>query len=40
MRRAWLEERDYRVLEMKVAAVESNLDAELERLQACVSASA
>jgi tRNA/rRNA methyltransferase len=40
MRRAWLEERGYRVIEMTVAAVESDLAAELERLQASVSASA
>jgi tRNA/rRNA methyltransferase len=38
MRRAWLEERDYRVLEMTVAAVERDLAAELERLQASVLA--
>ena len=38
-RRAWLEERGYRVLEMKVAAVERDLAAELERLQANVSES-
>lgn len=40
MRRAWLEERGYRVIEMTVAAVEGDLAAELERLQASVSASA
>jgi tRNA/rRNA methyltransferase len=31
-RRAWLEARDYRVLDMAVADVERDLDAELERL--------
>jgi tRNA/rRNA methyltransferase len=40
LRTAWLEERGYRVIEMTVAAVERDLDAELERLQASVSASA
>ena len=38
LRTAWLEERGYRVIEMTVAAVERDLDAELERLQASVSA--
>src|SRR5690242_16279713 len=33
LRTAWLEERGYRVIEMTVAAVERDLDAELERLQ-------
>jgi len=39
MRRAWLEERGYRVLEMKVAAVERDLASELERLQSSLSQS-
>src|ERR1700744_3426378 len=39
MRRAWLEQRDYRVIEMTVEAVERNLGAELERLQASVAPS-
>jgi tRNA/rRNA methyltransferase len=33
-RRRWLEERDYRVLDIAAADVERNLEAELERLQA------
>ena len=32
-RRAWLEQRDYRVIEMKVGDVELDLDTELTRLQ-------
>src|SRR5215831_8260160 len=32
MRRAWLEERDYRVIDMKVVDVERNLEHELARL--------
>jgi tRNA/rRNA methyltransferase len=32
-RRAWLEARDYRVIEMRAADVERDLDAELARLQ-------
>jgi tRNA/rRNA methyltransferase len=39
MRRAWLEDRDYRVLEMKATAVEHDLAAELERLQSNLSQS-
>jgi tRNA/rRNA methyltransferase len=33
-RRAWLEQRDYRVIEMKVGDVEADLEAELARLDA------
>jgi tRNA/rRNA methyltransferase len=36
-RRAWLESRDYRVIEMKAADIERNLDAELARLQAMMA---
>jgi tRNA/rRNA methyltransferase len=32
-RRAWLEARDYRVIEMRVGDVESDLAAELARLE-------
>jgi tRNA/rRNA methyltransferase len=32
-RRAWLESRDYRVIEMKVGDVEADLEAELARLE-------
>ncbi|MBN4668378.1 DUF559 domain-containing protein, partial [Pandoraea nosoerga] len=32
-RRAWLEERDYRVVDMHVADVERDLDGELARLE-------
>jgi tRNA/rRNA methyltransferase len=39
MRRAWLEDRGYRVIEMTVATVERDLAAELERLQASLSVS-
>ncbi len=38
-RRAWLEARDYRVIEMKVGDVERDLETELARLQAMMSAS-
>jgi tRNA/rRNA methyltransferase len=38
-RKAWLQERGYRVLEMTVAAVEHDLAAELERLQSNLSQS-
>src|SRR5579872_1640962 len=38
-RRAWLEARDYRVIEMKVGDVERDLERELARLQAMMSAS-
>jgi tRNA/rRNA methyltransferase len=36
-RRAWLEQRDYRVIEMTVGAVEADLDGELSRLEAMLS---
>jgi len=36
-RRAWLEARDYRVIEMRVADVERDIAAELERLQEMIS---
>src|SRR5690242_12957427 len=36
-RRAWLEQRDYRVIEMKVGDVEADLEAELARLQGMLS---
>jgi tRNA/rRNA methyltransferase len=39
MRRAWLEERGYRAIEMKVTDVERDLDTELARLQGIVSGS-
>jgi tRNA/rRNA methyltransferase len=32
-RRAWLEARDYRVIEMKVGDVERDLESELARLE-------
>ena len=32
-RQAWLEARDYRVIEMRVADVERDLSGELERLE-------
>ncbi|MHC2333532.1 TrmJ/YjtD family RNA methyltransferase [Bradyrhizobium sp. USDA 4454] len=35
-RRAWLEARDYRVIDMQVADVERDLDAELARLEAAL----
>ena len=35
-RKAWLEARDYRVIEMRVADIESDLAAELERLEKAV----
>ena len=37
-RRAWLEARDYRVLDMAVADVERDLGSELDRLQALLPA--
>ncbi len=36
-RRGWLEQRDYRVIEMKVGDVEADLEAELSRLQGMLS---
>ena len=36
VRRAWLEARDYHVIEMRVADIESDLAAELERLEKAV----
>src|ERR1700761_4737671 len=36
-RRAWLESRDYRVIEMKVGDVEAGLDAELARLEEMIT---
>ncbi|MDU1692318.1 MAG: DUF559 domain-containing protein, partial [Bradyrhizobium sp.] len=36
-RRAWLESRDYRVTEVRTADVESDLEAELKRLQALIA---
>src|SRR5437868_1264556 len=36
-RRAWLEQRDYRVVQMKVTDVEADLDSQLERLQESLS---
>src|SRR5690348_4623059 len=36
-RRGWLEQRDYRVIEMKVGNVEADLEAELARLQAMLT---
>jgi len=38
-RRAWLEARDYRVIEMKVGDVERDLEQELARLEALISQS-
>ncbi|MDI1261864.1 MAG: TrmJ/YjtD family RNA methyltransferase [bacterium] len=38
-RKAWLEARDYRVIEMPVGDVEADLAAEMERLEAAVQAS-
>jgi tRNA/rRNA methyltransferase len=35
-RRGWLEARDYRVIEMRAADVERDLDAELVRLQGMI----
>ena len=35
-RKTWLEARDYRVIEMRVADVEADLAAELERLEKTV----
>jgi tRNA/rRNA methyltransferase len=39
-RRAWLEARDYRVLEIRAADVERDLEAELVRLQGMIEQSA
>jgi tRNA/rRNA methyltransferase len=36
-RRAWLEQRDYRVIEMKVGDVEAGLESELSRLEAMIA---
>jgi tRNA/rRNA methyltransferase len=36
-RRAWLEQRDYRVIEMKVGDVEADLEGELSRLEATLA---
>ena len=36
-RRAWLEQRDYRVIEMTVGDVEANLEGELTRLEAMLA---
>jgi tRNA/rRNA methyltransferase len=36
-RRAWLEARDYRVIEMRAADVERDLEAELARLQGMIA---
>jgi tRNA/rRNA methyltransferase len=36
-RKAWLEQRDYRVISIKTADVERDLGAELDRLQECLS---
>jgi tRNA/rRNA methyltransferase len=36
-RRAWLEQRDYRVIEMKVGDVDADLDAELVRLEKAIA---
>jgi tRNA/rRNA methyltransferase len=38
-RRAWLEARHYRVIDMKVADVECDLEAELKRLEQLISES-
>ena len=35
-RKAWLESRGYRVIEMKAASVERDLEKELARLEACL----
>jgi tRNA/rRNA methyltransferase len=35
--KAWLEARDYRVIEMRVGDVEGDLATELGRLEACLS---
>ena len=35
-RKTWLEARDYRVVEMRVADIESDLATELERLEKAV----
>jgi tRNA/rRNA methyltransferase len=39
-RRAWLEARDYRGLEIRAADVERDIEAELERLQGMIQQSA
>ena len=36
-RRAWLEQRDYRVIEMKIGDVDADLDAELVRLEKVIT---
>ena len=36
-RRAWLESRDYRVIEMTVGDVEADLNAELARLESMLT---
>ena len=36
-RRAWLEQRDYRVIEMKVGDVEAALERELSRLEVMIA---
>jgi len=36
-RRAWLESRDYRVMDIRVANIEADLEAELARLQAVIA---
>src|SRR4029079_11812264 len=36
-RRAWLEQRDYRVIEMKVGDVEADLETELGRLETAIA---
>jgi tRNA/rRNA methyltransferase len=36
-RRAWLEHRDYRVIEMKVGDIEADLDGALSRLEAMLA---
>jgi tRNA/rRNA methyltransferase len=36
-RRAWLESRDYRVMDIKVVDIETDLETELGRLQATIA---
>jgi tRNA/rRNA methyltransferase len=36
-RRAWLEQRDYRVIEMTVGDVEADLDGQLVRLETIIA---
>jgi tRNA/rRNA methyltransferase len=38
-RKAWLEQRNYRVVSISTTDIENNLDKQLERLQACLTAS-